>query len=44
MTLGIVGKTGSGKTTLVRQLLRQFPITKGKIVINNKDIDQFTER
>jgi len=43
MTLGIVGKTGSGKTTLVRQLLRQFPITKGKIVINNKDIDQFTK-
>ena len=25
-TLGIVGKTGSGKTTLVRQLLRQYPV------------------
>lgn len=28
-TLGIVGKTGSGKTTLIRQLLNQFPVGTG---------------
>lgn len=28
-TLGIVGKTGSGKTTLIRQLLNQFPLGTG---------------
>lgn len=28
-TLGIVGKTGSGKTTLIRQLLNQFPTGRG---------------
>ncbi|OJF93818.1 ABC transporter ATP-binding protein [Alkalibacterium sp. 20] len=28
-TLGIVGKTGSGKTTLIRQLLNQFPAGSG---------------
>lgn len=37
-TLGIVGKTGSGKTTLVRQLLRQYPITKGKLKFNGKNV------
>lgn len=42
-TIGIVGKTGSGKTTLVRQLLRQFPITSGTITINNRNIDQYTK-
>ena len=25
-SLGIVGKTGSGKSTLIRQLLRRFPV------------------
>ncbi len=40
-TLGIVGKIGSGKTTLIRQLLRQFPITEGTILINDKDIDLY---
>lgn len=40
-TLGIVGKTGSGKSTLVRQLMRQFPITEGKILINRIDIKNY---
>ena len=30
-TLGIVGKTGSGKTTLIRQLLNQFPTVKARL-------------
>jgi len=32
-TLGIVGRTGSGKTTLIRQLLREFPTGQGSITI-----------
>jgi len=34
-TLGIVGKTGSGKTTLVRQLLRQYPVATESIFVND---------
>ncbi len=37
-TLGIVGKTGSGKTTLIRLLLREFDITDGDITIGNESI------
>ncbi|MEH7109895.1 ABC transporter ATP-binding protein [Bacillus sp. JJ1764] len=32
-TLGIVGKTGSGKTTIIKQLLRQYPPGKGEVSI-----------
>ncbi len=32
-TLGIVGKTGGGKTTILRQLLRQYPLGAGEISI-----------
>lgn len=39
-SLGIVGKTGSGKTTLVRQLLRTFPIRNcDKLLIDGLPID-----
>ena len=37
-TLGIVGKTGAGKTTFIRQLLREYPLGDGKIVINDTDL------
>ena len=41
-TLGIVGKTGSGKTTIIRQLLRQYPISgSGTININGRDIHEY---
>lgn len=34
----IVGKTGSGKTTLFNLLLRMYKVDKGKILIDNIDI------
>ncbi|WP_252504121.1 ABC transporter ATP-binding protein [Sporosarcina sp. Marseille-Q4943] len=34
-TLGIVGKTGSGKTTFVKQLLREYPAGDGEIVFSD---------
>ncbi|HEL2739401.1 TPA: ABC transporter ATP-binding protein, partial [Streptococcus suis] len=37
-TVGIVGKTGSGKTTLVRQLLRQYPVGQGEFAINGQPV------
>lgn len=37
-TVGIVGKIGSGKTTLVNSLLRLYNLNKGEIVIDNVDI------
>lgn len=42
-TLGIVGRTGSGKSTLVRQLVRQLPICKGELFINGKYIEDFSQ-
>lgn len=39
--LGIVGKIGSGKTTLIRQLLRQYPVTEGSFSINGIDIETY---
>ncbi|NHM31782.1 ABC transporter ATP-binding protein [Neobacillus terrae] len=34
-TLGIVGKTGSGKTTFIKQLLREYPHGKGAVSISD---------
>lgn len=34
-SLGIVGKTGSGKTTLIRQLLRRYPIEHTETLLVN---------
>ena len=40
-TIGIVGKTGSGKSTLIRQLVRQMPTEHGGIYINDKLIEEY---
>ncbi|MFD1927006.1 ABC transporter ATP-binding protein [Sporosarcina siberiensis] len=37
-TLGIVGKTGSGKTTFVKQLLREYPLGEGAITFSGVPI------
>lgn len=39
-TLGIIGTIGSGKTTLMNLLLRLYPVSKGKIFIDGKDINE----
>lgn len=41
-TYGIVGKTGSGKTTLVRQLLQQYPVGRGTFQINGKSVSYYS--
>ncbi|MBF0713706.1 ABC transporter ATP-binding protein [Gemella sp. GH3] len=40
-TIGIVGKTGSGKSTLVKQLLRLYPTEENTILLDGKSIEQF---
>ncbi|MFH0394966.1 ABC transporter ATP-binding protein [Streptococcus sp. A34] len=40
-TVGIVGKTGSGKTTLVRQFLCQYPVGQGSFTINGQSVLDF---
>lgn len=37
-TLGIMGPTGSGKSTIIRLLLRQYDVQEGEILIRGKDI------
>ncbi|HSP21462.1 MAG TPA: ABC transporter ATP-binding protein [Planococcus sp. (in: firmicutes)] len=37
-TLGIVGKTGSGKTTFVKQLLREYPAGEGAVQMDGIDL------
>ena len=37
-TIGVVGKIGSGKTTLVNSLLRLYNLEKGTLFIDDKDI------
>lgn len=37
-SLGIIGSTGSGKSTLIKLLLRFFDVSNGAIYINGRDI------
>lgn len=37
-TLGLLGKTGSGKSTLVQLLVRQIDATKGEVLYNDNSI------
>ena len=40
-TIGIVGPTGSGKSTLIRQLLREFNTTGGEVLIDGVNINHY---
>lgn len=42
-TLGIVGKTGSGKTTFVKQLLREYPAGEGEISFSEVGLEALTK-
>src|SRR5690606_13993919 len=39
-TLGIVGRTGSGKTTLIKQLLREYPKGEGDLSVSGQPLEQ----
>jgi len=43
-SLGIIGSTGSGKTTLVNLLMRFYDVTKGNITIDGKDIRSYEKK
>ena len=38
MTLGLVGESGCGKTTLGRSIIKLYEITSGKIIFKDKEI------
>lgn len=40
--LGIVGKTGSGKSTLIELLTRQYEVAPGTILINGVSVEKIT--
>lgn len=40
-SLGIIGATGSGKTTLVNLLLKTYNVEDSKIIIDGKDINEY---
>ncbi|WP_078427008.1 ABC transporter transmembrane domain-containing protein [Alkalihalobacterium alkalinitrilicum] len=40
-TLGIVGKTGSGKTTMLKLLMREFDVTNGEVRLDNRSVKDY---
>src|SRR5215469_2308539 len=43
-TLGLVGETGCGKSTLARCAARLYPVTSGKVIFNGQDITKLSAR
>ena len=43
-TFGVVGETGSGKSTLGRSIARLYDITSGTIKFDGKDISRYSQR
>ena len=40
-TIGIVGKTGSGKTTFIKQFLHLYPIKENTLLLDGKGIERY---
>ena len=43
-TLGIVGRTGSGKSTLVKQLLKEYAVGEGALFFNSLRLENIEEQ
>ena len=43
-TLGLVGETGCGKSTLARCMTRLYELTRGKVVFDGQDISELSRR
>ena len=43
-TIGIIGGTGSGKTSLVNLIPKFYPVSEGKILLEGKDIQNMPEQ
>ena len=40
-TIGVVGKTGSGKTTFIKQFLRLYPIEENMLLLDGKGMERY---
>ncbi|MBU5333445.1 ABC transporter ATP-binding protein/permease [Anaerocolumna aminovalerica] len=40
-TIGIIGGTGSGKSTIVNLILRLYDVQKGSVLVENKDVREY---
>ena len=40
-TLGIIGKTGSGKTSILELIMRSYDVSSGKIYLGNKELSSY---
>ncbi|MBE7078893.1 MAG: dipeptide ABC transporter ATP-binding protein [Clostridiales bacterium] len=43
-TLGIVGESGCGKTTMGRTILRLYDVTGGEVVFNGEDVSKISDK
>lgn len=43
-SLGIIGSTGSGKTTLINLLMRFYDVSQGSILINGRDVKNYNKQ